>query len=406
MKLFYGRMLARNLDGIHGVTPERLQALVGRFPAVLDEIRSRRAKGEYGFMDLGAQDDTIASIVQFAEGAGQAYDHLIVLGIGGSSLGARALVGALRKPAWNELTDEEREFYPRITILENVDPTSIAAALGRIDPRRALVNVVSKSGGTAETLAQYLVVRGWLDDALGPEAAVRHLVFTTDPAVGPLRAMAQAEGIPTLDVPPAVGGRFSVLSPVGLLPAALVGIDVAGADPGRPAGAGTGPGARSPGQPCRALLGDALGGRHRAGGPDSRPDALFRPAPRPLGVVPPTLGREPGEKGRPQGEGGLPWPHPGGGSRGHRPAQPGPALHGRPPRQGRHLRPSAGPGTRHCHSCPPRGANGAGLSGGPHPGRAPAGRAEGNSCGAGPDGADALHHRVGAAGRRDGGRAA
>jgi len=228
MKLFYGRMLARNLDGIHGLTPERLQALVGRFPAVLDEIRSRRAQGEFGFMDLGAQDDTIASIIQFAEGAGQAHDHLIVLGIGGSSLGARALVGALRKPAWNELTDEEREFFPRITILENVDPTSIAAALGRIDPRRALVNVVSKSGGTAETLAQYLVVRGWLDDALGPEAAARHLVFTTDPVMGPLRAMAQAEGIPTLDVPPAVGGRFSVLSPVGLLPAALVGIDVRG----------------------------------------------------------------------------------------------------------------------------------------------------------------------------------
>jgi len=228
MKLYYGRMLARNLDGVHGLTPERLQALVGRFPAVLDEIRGHRANGEYGFMDLGAQDATVASIVQFAEGAGQAHDHLIVLGIGGSSLGARALVGALRKPAWNELHDEAREFYPRITILENVDPTSIAAALGRIDPRRVLVNVVSKSGGTAETLAQYLVVRGWLDDALGPEVAAKHLVFTTDPTVGPLRAMARAEGIPTLDVPPAVGGRFSVLSPVGLLPAALVGIDVHG----------------------------------------------------------------------------------------------------------------------------------------------------------------------------------
>jgi glucose-6-phosphate isomerase len=228
MKLFYGRMLARNLDGRHGLSPERLQALVTRFPSILDDIRARRAEGEYGFMELGAQDETVASIVQFAEGAGQAHDHLIVLGIGGSSLGARALVGALRKPAWNELSDEDREFFPRITILENVDPTSVAAALGRIDPRRVLVNVVSKSGGTAETLAQYLVVRGWLDDALGGEAAARHLVFTTDPAVGPLRAMAQAEGIPTLDVPPSVGGRFSVLSPVGLLPAALVGIDVRG----------------------------------------------------------------------------------------------------------------------------------------------------------------------------------
>jgi len=228
MKFYYGRMLARNLDGQHGLSPERLQALVARFPAVLDEVRRRRAEGEYGFLDLGAQDDAVDSLVGFAEGVGQAYDHLLVLGIGGSSLGARALVGALRKPAWNELSDEEREFFPRITVLENVDPTSMAAALGRIDPRRVLVNVVSKSGGTAETLAQYLVVRGWLDDALGTDGAARHLVFTTDPERGPLRAMAAAEGIPTLDVPPGVGGRFSVLSPVGLLPAALVGIDVRG----------------------------------------------------------------------------------------------------------------------------------------------------------------------------------
>jgi glucose-6-phosphate isomerase len=90
-----------------------------------------------------------------------------------------------------------------------------------------LVNVISKSGGTAETMAQYLVVRAWLDEALG-SAADRHLVFTTDPARGALRELAQRERIATLDIPPEVGGRFSVLSPVGLLPAALVGIDIEG----------------------------------------------------------------------------------------------------------------------------------------------------------------------------------
>jgi glucose-6-phosphate isomerase len=90
-----------------------------------------------------------------------------------------------------------------------------------------LVNVISKSGGTAETMAQYLVVRTWLEKALG-EAAHRHLVFTTDPSRGALRELAQRDHVPTLDVPADVGGRFSVLSPVGLLPAALVGIDVGG----------------------------------------------------------------------------------------------------------------------------------------------------------------------------------
>ena len=152
---------------------------------------------------------------------------VLVLGIGGSALGVKALLNALREPGWNELSDEGREFYPRLTVLDNVDPTSVAAALRRIDPRRVLVNVVSKSGGTAETMAQYLVVRAWLEEAVGTGVS-RHLVFTTDPARGALRELAKRDGIATLDVPPEVGGRFSVLSPVGLLPAALVGIDIGG----------------------------------------------------------------------------------------------------------------------------------------------------------------------------------
>ena len=226
MKLHYGRMLIEKLDGQHGMSRARLQDLAQRFPAVIAEVETRRKQGEYGFYGLGDQTDVVKGILRFAEGVGQAYDHVLILGIGGSALGTKALVNALRPPAWNEMDDEAREYFPRITVLENVDPTSIAAALRRIDPRRVFVNVISKSGGTAETLAQYLVVRGWLDQALGPDAAVRHLAFTTDPARGPLRELAQRDGIAALDVPPDIGGRYSVLTPVGLLPAALVGIDI------------------------------------------------------------------------------------------------------------------------------------------------------------------------------------
>jgi glucose-6-phosphate isomerase len=228
MKLHYGRVFADKLDGEHGLPRARLDDLVRRFPAVLGEVRARRREGEYGFYELGEQEQTVAAIRRFAEGIGQAYDHVLVLGIGGSALGTKALINALRPPAWNELDDEAREFFPRITVLENVDPVSIAAALRRIDPRRVFVNVISKSGGTAETLAQYLVVRGWLDEALGQDAATRHLAFTTDPARGPLRAIAEREGIAALEIPPAVGGRYSVLTAVGLLPAALTGIDITG----------------------------------------------------------------------------------------------------------------------------------------------------------------------------------
>jgi glucose-6-phosphate isomerase len=227
MRLRYGRMLQDGLDGEHGIPRRRLAELARRFTEIQAEVRERRAAGEYGFLGLTEQAATVARITRFAEGLGQAYDHVLVLGIGGSALGARALLSALRRPGWNEWDDEGREFFPRLTILDNVDPTTVHAALQRIDPRRVLVNVISKSGGTAETLAQYLVVRHWLEQALGA-AASRHFVFTTDPAKGALRELAGRDSIATLDVPPEVGGRFSVLSPVGLLPAALVGIDVAG----------------------------------------------------------------------------------------------------------------------------------------------------------------------------------
>ena len=227
IQLSYGRFFQDRLDASHGLPRGRLADLAARFGDVQREVGRRRAAGEYGFYGLVDQGATVKEITTFAEGLGQAHDHVLVLGIGGSALGTKALLSALRRPAWNEGDDESRDFFPRLTILENVDPTSIGAALQRIDPRRVLVNVISKSGGTAETMAQYLVVRHWLEEALGA-AAYRHLVFTTDPARGALRELSAREGIATLSVPPGVGGRFSVLSPVGLLPAALVGIDIEG----------------------------------------------------------------------------------------------------------------------------------------------------------------------------------
>lgn len=226
MRLDYARMLQDQLDGDHGLSAGVIDRLTRRYSAVQAEVATRREGGEYGFYALADQAETVAQIETFAEGLGQAHEDVIVLGIGGSALGTKALLGALRGPGWNEWNDEAREYYPRLHVLDNIDPSVVHNLLQRVDPRRALVNVISKSGNTAETLAQYLVVRAWLEDALG-EAATRHLVFTTDPVSGALREIATRESIATLDVPPSVGGRFSVLSPVGLLPLALVGIDIA-----------------------------------------------------------------------------------------------------------------------------------------------------------------------------------
>jgi glucose-6-phosphate isomerase len=214
------------LDNVHGLAPAVRTMLAERFPDVQAAVRSYRAAGEYGFTTLGAQDALVSALEAFALARHRTFDHLLILGIGGSALGMRALLTALRPAAWNEWPADRRDGWPTVTILENVDPMTVAATLDRLDPRRTLVNVISKSGGTAETLAQYLIVRAWLEQAVGTTALPDHIVVTTDPERGALRALVREEGFPSFEVPPAVGGRFSVLTAVGLLPAALVGLDI------------------------------------------------------------------------------------------------------------------------------------------------------------------------------------
>jgi glucose-6-phosphate isomerase len=223
--LDYNHMLAPRLGAGRGIDPARLDALAPRFREAHADADRRRRDGELGFYALVEGGETVDSIRAFAEGPGQAFSNVVVLGIGGSALGTTALKTALLNPYWNELDDEGRDFYPRLYVLDNVDPATMAAFLDRVDLRQSLFNVVSKSGGTAETMSQYLVIRERLEAELG-EGYRRHFVFTTDPERGVLRQIARDEGIAALPIPESVGGRFSVLSAVGLLPAALVGIDV------------------------------------------------------------------------------------------------------------------------------------------------------------------------------------
>jgi glucose-6-phosphate isomerase len=217
-------MLAPRLGG-RGIDPAKLDGLADRFRAAHEDASRRREAGELGFYALADGGDTVDAIQRFAEGAGQAFSNVVVLGIGGSALGTTALRTALKHPLWNELDDEAREFYPRLYVLDNIDPATFGAFLDHVDLRRTLFNVVSKSGGTAETMSQFLVIRERLRAELG-DGYTRHLLLTTDPEKGVLRALAKEEDIATLPVPANVGGRFSVLSAVGLLPAAMVGIDI------------------------------------------------------------------------------------------------------------------------------------------------------------------------------------
>src|SRR3954469_13678629 len=223
IRLDYTNMLGDVVEG--GVPVADWEAAKRGFAAARAKVAALRAKGVLGFLELPNDTKLADSVTKFARAAAGKFDDVIILGIGGSALGPIAIRSALLAPNWNSLSASERGGQPRLHVLDNVDPRTIEALLSRLDLTRSLFVVTSKSGGTAETMAQYLVVRGRLDAKLGARA-VEHLVFITDPKSGALRPLSVAEKIPALDIPTMVGGRYSVLTPVGTLPAALVGVDV------------------------------------------------------------------------------------------------------------------------------------------------------------------------------------
>ncbi len=225
--LDFSNMVMEHL-GVRGVDSERLGGdLADRFRAAHESVEAIRRSGEMGFFELPYDSDALAQAQELADQIEGRFENLVIIGMGGSALGARTLRDALLGSLWNERSNEERAGRPRMYILDNVDPGAVLEVVEHLDLRRTLFNVVSKSGSTAETMALYLVLEGLLIEELGKEKVGEHFVFTTDPENGALRSIAEAEGINSLPIPGNVGGRFSVLSPVGLFPAALAGVDAA-----------------------------------------------------------------------------------------------------------------------------------------------------------------------------------
>ncbi|MGH7634124.1 MAG: hypothetical protein ACRENC_10375, partial [Gemmatimonadaceae bacterium] len=144
------------LDGVNGLDPALRGTIAARFAEVRATVDRLTAGGDYGFVTLGDQPALERRLAEWRGTLAGRFDHVLVLGIGGSALGTKALVSALKGPAWNELGAAARNGEPTLTVLENVDPVTVQQTLSRLDPRRTLVDVISKSGGTAETLAQYL----------------------------------------------------------------------------------------------------------------------------------------------------------------------------------------------------------------------------------------------------------
>ncbi len=224
LTLDYTYALADAVGPEHGLTEAELAALAAPSEAALAAVEARRGR-DLRWLDLPHQAEMLGRIQAFAAAQAGRFDNVVVLGIGGSALGNRALHAALNSP-YHDLAP--RRGTPRLFVLDNVDPDLMGEFLAHIDVTRTLFNVISKSGSTAETMSQFLILRARLIAALGEERHKAHIVVTTDLAAGVLRPIVNEVGYHSFEVPDGVGGRFSVLSPVGLLSSALVGIDVAG----------------------------------------------------------------------------------------------------------------------------------------------------------------------------------
>jgi glucose-6-phosphate isomerase len=224
----YANLLADVVGPDHGLSPSEIASQDHAAADAVSSFRRKSESGKYGFPHLPFQEQVISDILKYARAVRGRFDDICLIGIGGSALGAWALDCALRGP--HPVQPKFGRSNPRLVILDNVDPAFVGAALEAMNPRRTLAVVVTKSGSTAETIATYLIVRAWLLKGAGAKSPERQVAAITEPEVdgkaGDLLEIARREGCPIFHIPKNVGGRFSVLSPVGLLPAALVGVDI------------------------------------------------------------------------------------------------------------------------------------------------------------------------------------
>ena len=194
---------------------------------IIAELNSNKDKPGQNlqWMNLGYNEETIWYVKEYAALVENRFDNILILGMGGSSLGTQAVCEALLPSYWNYLTKEQRKNYPRIFFLDNIDPDQMVSMLNILDLKKTLVNVVTKSGSTAEVMAQFMVLKDLMEKELGDDYR-KNIIATTDKNIGILKQLSDQEGYKTFFIPDDVGGRFSVFSAVGLLPFSLLGINI------------------------------------------------------------------------------------------------------------------------------------------------------------------------------------
>lgn len=224
LRLDYNNMMDEFV-GKDGITAKELGEYKYRATLAHANVQANRGKGWLGWTELPYnQKEIVADINDTAKKIRKTAKSFVVLGIGGSALGPIAVFQALCHIHYNELPNKMRK-GPKFYVEDNVDPERMKALLDVVDVENTVFNVITKSGATSETMAQYLIIYGLLKEKLGDKAK-EHIIATTSESAGNLIKLAKAECFKTFYIPDGVGGRFSELCPVGLLPAAVLGIDI------------------------------------------------------------------------------------------------------------------------------------------------------------------------------------
>ncbi len=221
--LDYSNMMTQAVGPDHGILQGELDGLKERAAVAHARLADLKKSGKIGFFTQHEMDTK--PIKKYAAKVREKYENFVVLGIGGSALGTLAVNQAINHSFSHLLTKRKRNGYPRLFVADNIDPDQFHDLLKVTDPKKSIYNVISKSGTTAETMSQFMIVVDMLNNALKGKWKKR-MVVTTDPAKGLLREIVNEHKLESFEVPPNVGGRFSVFSAVGLLPLACAGVDI------------------------------------------------------------------------------------------------------------------------------------------------------------------------------------
>lgn len=209
------------------ITADDYAAITPEIQNALATTRAKNGKGNdfLGWLDLPVDFDKkeLEDIKVAAKDIQSMCDVLLVIGIGGSYLGARAAIEFVHGPRYNNLKKDTPDIY---FVGNDISPSTVAELLSIIDGREVCLNVISKSGTTTEPAIAFRIFREYMENKYGEAESAKRIFVTTDKARGKLKELSDAKGYRTFVVPDDVGGRFSVLTPVGLLPIAVSGADV------------------------------------------------------------------------------------------------------------------------------------------------------------------------------------